>query len=579
MTSEPLIHTRADWVRGIAQGGWRKTGLLFCLFVAFYLLTAAGNISETDDVYAFAYRAENFPVDYLSDPRLMLYHISMRLLFLASGLLGWDVSALVLMRGFSAVCAAASLLLLMRIVFVDLKLSAATAVVSAAVLGCSYGFWRYAAEAEVYVPAIFLILLVFHSLVRITSGTRDDVSGLFLSAGCGVISGITVLFYQPSVIPLFFAFPFLLLYRARLFHLGVYGVTGGAVVISGYLLGFFAFWPEPFSLAAFEAFLSQRSSEFIVPTFSLKTLVVSMIRSAFAIGHDLVSMNWVFAFDPVIALIQQAFSYHIIDEEVFSARRAGFLVYLPIVTVVALATVSLRILVVLGIPSITFLKQRPFLVIFLWTAINGAVVGRLNPGGLEAWIMVFPPLILLFAALVVEPCMRMGRGAWVVAFAVVLSLHNAVGGMALVRDPAHEYARVVGAWVIDEAKSEDLVIVTGDASLGESLRYLSAAQVAFVGEFQAPVISARLLDGDLSDLATRTKGRDFDGVPLHELIETTWRADGRVIFLERFFEVPRGFKRENWPEFELTSVLRAQLEQVHDNPDVGGTYLLSEPLQ
>ncbi len=561
------------------QGGWHTTGFLFFLFVAFYLLTAAGNISETDDVYAFAYRAENFAVDYLSDPRLMLYHISMRLLFLASGLLGWDASALILMRGFSAICAAASLLLLMRIVFVDLKLSAETAVISATVLGCSYGFWRYAAEAEVYVPAIFLILLVFHGLSRIAAGARGDSAGLLLSTGCGVISGITVLFYQPSVIPLFFAFPFLLLYRARLFHLGVYGFTGGAVVISGYLLGFFAFWPEPLSLAAFEAFLSQRSSEFIVPTFSLKTLVVSMIRSAFALGHDLVSMNWVFAFDPVVALIQQAFSYHVIDEEVFLAKRAGLLVYLPIVTVVALAAVALRILMALGLPSITFLKQRPFLVILLWAAINGAIVGRLNPGGLEAWIMVFPPLVLLFSALVVEPCLRIGRRIWIVGFAVVLFLHNAIGGMTLVRDPANEYARVVGAWVIAEAKSEDLVIVTGDASLGESLRYLSPAQVAFVGEFQAPVISARLLDGDLSNLATRTKGRDFDGVPLHELIETIWRADGRVIFLGRFFEVPRGFERENWPEFELTTTLRAQLEQVHDDPDVGGTYLLSEPLQ
>lgn len=579
MKPEQEPFQNASWVDALARGGWRTTGVMFLVLTAFYLLTAAGNISETDDVYAFAYRAENFPLDYLSDPRLMLYHVSMRLLFLGAGLLGWDISALTLMRCFSVVFASASLLLLMRIVFLDLKLSAMTAVLAAAVLGSSYGFWRYAAEAEVYIPAIFLILLVFHGLSRISAGARHAFGAILISAGWGIVAGLTVLFYQPSVIPLFFAFPFLLLYRSQIFHLGVYGGTGGAVVLGGYLLGFLAFWPEPLSLESFEAFLSQRSTEFIVPTFSLKTLIVSMIRSAFSLGHDLTSVNWIFAFDPVVELIQKAFSNNVIDEEVFLAKRTGALVYLPIVTLCALAVVSLRILLSIGLPSIAFLKQRGFLVILIWTLINGAIIGRLNPAGLEAWIIVFPPLIILVSALVVEPCLQRGCGFWVVGFAVILFLHNAVGGMALVRDPANEYARALGAWVIAESRAEDLVIVTGDASLAESLRYLAPAQVAAVGQFQAPVISSRLLESDLDSLLTRTKGRDFEDALVGQMIKDTWSSGGRLILLNPFFEVPKGFKLENWPEFGLTTALRDQLDQVYDAPGVGATYILSEPLK
>ena len=68
-SSGPESRLPSGWVDRLAKGDWPTTGLLFLLIFAFYLATAAGNISETDDVYAFAYRAENFPVNYLSDPR------------------------------------------------------------------------------------------------------------------------------------------------------------------------------------------------------------------------------------------------------------------------------------------------------------------------------------------------------------------------------------------------------------------------------------------------------------------------------------------------------------------------------
>ncbi|WP_282605676.1 hypothetical protein [Pelagibius sp. Alg239-R121] len=579
LSSEQREANTPAWVTTLAKGGWRSSLLLFLLLTGFYLVTAAGNAGETDDVYAFAYRAENFSAGYLSDPRLMLYHLSMRLLFVATGSLGLDISALILMRGFSAVCAAASLLLLMRIAVLDLKLSATTAILTAVILGSCYGFWRYAAEAEVYIPAILLILLVFHGLSRSLEGVGAALAVISAFAGWGLLAGLSVLFYQPSVVPLFFAFPVLLLYRTRILHLSFYLAAGGAVVAGGYLIGFLVFWPEPLGVDTFKVFLSQRADEFIVPPFSLRTVFVSMIRSAFALGHDFASVNWIFAFDPIVKLVQQAFSSNVITEEVFLAKRAGALVYLPIITLSALTAISLGVLKAIWRPSIAFLKRRPFLVVLLWAAINGAIIGRLNPAGLEAWIMVFPPLVILFAVGVIEPCIKRGNISIVIAFAAALFLHNAVGGMALVWDPANEYDRATGSWVIAEAQPQDLVIVSGNAGLVEAMRYLSPAKVALIGAFQAPGVSQSLLEGDTRGLFTRTRGRDFDDFLLRDLIQETWNTGGRLIFFDGFFKLPKGVKLEDWPEFNEVKALRDRLQKVYDAPDVGATYLLAAPIK
>ena len=111
--------TAAELAQSLALGRWRSSFICFVLLTSFFLATAAGNLSETDDVYAFAYRAENFEVGHLTDPRLMLYHIAMRMLYLGAGAMGLDVSALFLMRMVSALCAAGLLLVVMRIVYWD----------------------------------------------------------------------------------------------------------------------------------------------------------------------------------------------------------------------------------------------------------------------------------------------------------------------------------------------------------------------------------------------------------------------------------------------------------------------------
>lgn len=563
----------------LAAGEWRASIFCFLLLVAFYLATAAGNLGETDDVYAFAYRAEHFELTRLSDPRLLLYHVAMRLLFLGSQALGLDFGALGLMRGISALAAAGSLLLVIRIASADLKLGSAAALAAGAILASCYGFWRYAAEAEVYLPAIFLILLIFRGLSALgpDGGRGRSWKAALAAAGWGTMAGLTVLLYQPSVIPLYFAFPLLLARRSHIAALCGYLLAGGVVVCAGYGIGFLAYWQGTPSVAGFIFFLSQRSGEFIVPPLSLQTVAVSVIRAAFALGHDIVSANWIFAFDPISGVIQRAFSYNVITEEIFLAKRAGALAYLPLVTLLLLIVLAAGLLVKLWPLSLARLRDRRVLTLLGWVALNGAIVGRLNPAGVEAWIVLLPPLVLLLAVLVVQPCFDRGAGSWIAGLAAVLFLHNALGGMALVQDPAGEYDRVKGTWVIAEAEPQDLVVVAGNAGLVETLRYLSRTKVALINVNDAPKLADSLRQDDLSQLRVLTRGRDFNNVLLHALIKETAAAGGRLILFDDFFEPPPGMQDRPWPAFDRVRALRDEATKVYDSPGAGATYVLQPP--
>jgi predicted nuclease of predicted toxin-antitoxin system len=326
-------------------------------------------------------------------------------------------------------------------------------------------------------------------------------------------------------------------------------------------------------------FLSQRSDEFMVSPFSLRTVIVSIIRTAFALSHDIVSANWIFAFDPLSDLVQRAYPTNVIKEEIFLAKKAGVLAYLP--------ALSLALLVALGgwimlrawrLPE-GLLRRRPMIVVLLWLGINGAIIGRLNPAGVEAWIMVLAPIALVAAAFVIEPCVRRGRVLVIAAFVTVLFFHNLVGGMALMFDPQGEYNKVKGAWVIDNARSNDLVIVPADADLVEALRYLSPAQVALIAMGDIPKVADSLAGQDLESLYTRTRGRDFDHHILRRLIENARDSGGRVIVFSDFFVPPPSRIQAEWPAFAAVEALREKATRVYETPDAGDTYVLPVPVQ
>lgn len=561
----------------LAAGDLRTVIPAALVLVAFYGITAAHNLSETDDVYAFAYRAEHIPIDHVSDPRLLLYHVLMRLLYLASVGLGFPISALGLMRGVSAICAAMSLILVVRILVRDLKTDPVPAAIAAATLGVSYGFWRYAAEADVYVFAIMLCALVFHLLMR--ADARDGARWTAV-VPIAVLSGVAVLFYQPNVIALFFAFPLLYLRRNRLSWLVAYGLVGTSVAFVGYLVAFRAYWPEPLSVESFVAFLSQRAHEFIVSPLSLRTFVVSVIKSGFAFSHDIVSANWLFGFEWVTRLIQRVFSNNVLMEEVFLARRAGYWIYVPLLILPIMTAVLIRAIWVARPLPWHRLKERRLVLCVAWLVLSAAVIGRLNPAGIEAWIVVLLPLLLLTGPMLFEPAWRAGRGGLMAVLVGLLLVHNAVGGMALVHSKENEFDRVKGAWVIAYGRSEDLILVVENAGLAETLRYRSNAQIALIRSMSAPRIARAVLDGEWHENEVWTYGRDFGGQALERLMRETVKEGGRLLLFDEFFHdaVAKSYLSEAELDIRQSDLerFRSLAEQAHVDEELGATWIVSQ---
>ena len=180
----------------LALGRWSAVLPVFFAFSALYLLTWVDNVGDTDDVYYFAYLVENFPLNYVGDPRLLLYKGLMQWLYHGQQAVGLQISGLALMRGFSALCGALVVVVFFQLLVRDLKVHVYAAATATLLLAMSYGFWRYAIEAEVYVPAILLLLIALHWFYRLDE--RDQL-GPMAMLPLGIFSGLVVLFYLVTI--------------------------------------------------------------------------------------------------------------------------------------------------------------------------------------------------------------------------------------------------------------------------------------------------------------------------------------------------------------------------------------------
>ena len=515
----------------------------------------------------------------MSDPRLLGYHTLARALWLAGQALGLDWRGLEVLREISLVSAVLCLWLVRRILVRRLAVAPVPALLASVLLGVCYGYWRYAVEADVYALAMLLCAWVLYLLLdeHATQGRH--------AAAAGALAGLAMLVYQPNAIPLLMAFPLLLwrggraAWRAAVRPILLYGTGAGLVLAGGYLLGFWAYWPEPWSASALVHFLRQRSEEFMVPPLSLHTVAVSIVRSALALGHDIASSNFVFGLPGAEQAVRRLFGSNVIEEELFLARQAGRLVYLPLLLLPALGWCGWRVVRAARPLGAATWRAWPVPVLLLWAALTALVIGRLNPGGIEAWIVMLLPLALLLAVLVLAPAWaHQGAGAIGLLLAV-LALHNAVGGMALVqsRDGDLTYRR--GEWVVGHASARDLVLVTDDANLAEALRYLAPARVLRIGPSPqgAQHLAAALWSGGSPRLPVLSIGRDFDGADVHAAAVQALAAGGRIILFGNFF---LGFEQPIWvrgSERAAALAFRAASLRVHTAPDGSTTHVFARP--
>ncbi|MFA7256173.1 MAG: hypothetical protein WC047_01175 [Kiritimatiellales bacterium] len=502
-----------------------KPILFFAAILGFFLLTVPANHSEAEDAYFYARMAEQGAWPGLFHMHHLIYLPLMRMIFRAVQLVGYNGRAFPVLTGVSMICGALTVCLF-AVLLQRMNVKKNLAWLFAGSLLFSYGFWRYSTTVEIYTPAAALSLLAFYCAVRSTD--RPFFWGSVLAGSLALLLHLVTISAVLLAVPLFY-----LLRRqkiqAALYILIVLLITG-----AGYGLVFgCGIRPEVFNDA-----LVQRGT-----LLNLQTWISALI----AWGQTVFSGNFLFSIPFASQQIVRLLPFQMLQEELFMGRQAPF--WVP---VVAPVTFGLAIGLAVGLFCVVLrhMKQMmanrfvAFISVLVWFAGAAAMALCSEPANPEMWICVLPPFWLLSGlAWNAVPESRCSR--WMpFALAAVLLLHNWAGGMSLVKSPEGDYCQQKGAWIIEQAGPEDLILTADSHSFVTFLQYHTPACVLdskFANEDQWRM------------LQLRTAGRTF---VFSDVIELLPPVAGRLpISVERIQR--------------LGAVLKSDLQSVHQ--DMFGT--------
>lgn len=442
------------WVAGLAA--WILIG-------GFYLLTAPVNRSEAEDAYAYAWQVEQPSWQATVHPHHLLYGPAMKALLSAARALGYRGRSHPLMCGVGAFSAALALLLL----FLLLRRSGirtALAAASAAGLGVSYGFWRYAAEAEIYAPAAALaVATLCMASVRAGSVGRGVAGGTVgaLAAGMHVLCAI----------PALVAAPVLLAWRREFARATAHLLTAGLL----WGAGSWAFSPSRPAAASADMGATERRHGHM------------LIKGAAGAGQALCSGNFLFAYEAVRGRMRALFPYRMLDEEFFMGRRTptALRVLAPLTGAAAVGGMAFCGIICLGRlrrertgaaagPTFPPPDASAAVCATAWLGTGAAVVLWFEPGNPEMWLLNLPPLWWLGGW--VFQRVAASRPAILGVTAGLLALHNLIGGLLPLRDAEGDYLLAKAGPVLAQAGSADRVLVAGGPVFFRYVRYHTAAE-------------------------------------------------------------------------------------------------------
>ncbi len=461
------------------ENSWKQRTaslLLACLLIAFYWLTRALNQSESYDSLNYALFAENFPLGSAPDSRNILFHAFNRVLLVTSQWCGFNFGALDLIVSVSIVSGGLSLVLFANLMKKRFGVSSFAAWAGTAFLGLTYGYWRYASAAEVYLPSIFLILC---SLTLIFKFLDDKESRQRTLLAAGVCSGIAVLFYQPNVIVLFGATFVLFCYTSRFLSFIRYGLVGAVVVVAGIVASYTAINGEAPSVGELIGFVTSRNGEFR----ERSSLSVSLVKSTLAFGHDMFSAHWTRTLEPVRTALDPHIPGCVYNFNVVAYAGKG-IQYLTAIAAILFVPVAILFLRLHWIASRKWKIAQPnnrSLFLIGWLGLMVVIVGTIDPGSFEAWIPVLIPFAGLLTVFVIEPCYQLGKQRTVVAFLVLMFCYNFFGGAMIWRNAEGDYFLHTTAWLRQELTENDTVLLNEfDYRHVDYCNYYSDARIAYL---------------------------------------------------------------------------------------------------
>lgn len=428
-----------------------------------YVFAWPENRIEADDGYFYAYKVEQGG-DALN-ARHLLYEPSMRLVLVLSRLVHRDITAHTVMSVVSLVAALLTVCLVAWIIRELFHRSVWVALSAAACLTVSYGFWRYATEAEVYALAAFLTL----AAIALAFG-RIDTVGIITA---GVIAATAVLVHAGTAAAVLFAVPIGLLRADSIRRTLTYTATAGSLIL---LIGIAATHITDSQIGA----LGARPAD-----SGLVTYAASFVGA----GQTVLSGNFLFSYPAFTGALEGAFPARSFVEETFLGQHATLITRTvgPVSAILALGALGYALAIAWrrrGDGSAVPAPRGPATAIVSWFAAL-SIVGVLGSGGEpEGWLMVLPAAAIALGAWVL-PHVAHARPGLLVALPTLLLLHNSVAGLQMLQSADSDYNRVTTSWLLAAISPDDAVITGGDHDLTAFIRYHSEAAVYPMNEHTA----------------------------------------------------------------------------------------------
>ncbi len=452
---------------GKARRQWWCAAGLGAAFLALYCLTMPVNRGEAENAYAYALAVEQAPAAALLHPHHLLYLPAMRPLYQAARWVLPALRAFPVLVAVSLVAGAAATAVFFLLLTRRLRYSSDFGFIGASLLGLSYGAWRYAAEAEAFAPTLLFVILTLYLLTQ----ARLD-SGRALVAG--LLGAVAILLHAVAVLPVLVAFPLVLRRRPVRLALAYYA---GALGVSAAV---YALCPGGLARCVLLSPLTE------LPAFRWQH--IPLAASGFL--QTIVCQNYLTAIPALAHVFRGALPHAMIEDDIFLGHWAGWhSAAIPLCTflgLIALAVVTVRLArrapPVLhnadDDPSTELRRQRRLIhaVALLWLAVHSVLAVWVSPRNPQVWITALPALWLsLEIGLTARLWARLP--ALVAAAVPLLLLHNYLGGLVLLAEPAGDYQAVKAAWLIEHARPTDTIITAEAPGFVRYLRYHTEADI------------------------------------------------------------------------------------------------------
>ena len=453
----------------------KEGGLVFIVFLLFFILTRTANFSSAHD-----------SIDYLNNLNLgtnlfinahLLYHITAYGFMKAVMALHLETHSYYAVELMDSIWASGSMMIVYLFFRNRFGFNGVSAFISTWVPALSFGFWFYATNIEVYMPPLLFLLCAMYILTKKSVNGRNFIL-------VAVLHSLAIMYHQSNIIFL----PVVLFrmwqsrdhIRIRVIFAAYAGI--GILMVAGSYLGISWFALGYHSWAGFHTWFTGMAtqSDYWNPV-ALSTLVGAWI----GFSHSFIGGHFIFNLPVISGGLQKLLYYHSLDDEMFLVRHlskgmsvlifAVFIIFLFIMILLVTKLLVQRKRIIAGLQHVTG-TLTVFLIVysiffFFWM-----------PSNLEFWINQS----VIFWVLILGMSFRTGA-VWKfrqpylsLILAVCLFLINFIGSLYWLENLNNDLFYRKVQYVSSHSHAGDLILLRDSWQLEDYLNRYSADSTAII---------------------------------------------------------------------------------------------------